>query len=287
MKPRSLILLSTSLLLTLSPAVRAQTAATTPDTAPSVPASGTPASVATPAPSGPVTPYGGVVQNYTLSWSDEFNGNSLDLTQWDYRTDSKMWSTQLPQNVSVANGKLIIALKEEDAGGKKYTGGGIISKRQFEYGYYEARFKVPPGSGWHTSFWTMGYNGKTTKAVGTQEIDICEQNSNKLTTYSAGVIAWGNRGKGMGRKYIKTPDLNADFHVWGCEFTPTVVNFFFDGKLTHQTDATKFKQGPQNIWLTDIACNLDSTYFVDKKTLPATAEFDYVRFFAPNSPPSP
>jgi beta-glucanase (GH16 family) len=227
----------------------------------------------------PVTPYGDVVQNYTLAWADEFNGTSLDLSQWDYRTDTKMWSHQAPENVSVADGKLIITVKKEANG--KHTGGGVISKRQFEYGYYEARFKVPPGSGWHTSFWAMIYNAKDTVPAKAQEIDFCEQDSVKTTTYSAGVIAWDQKGHGYGRKHVQTPDVAADFHVWGCEFTPTVVRFFFDGKLTHETDATKFKQGPQNIWLTCIASPLGGTKHVDDKQLPATAEFDYVRYFAP------
>jgi beta-glucanase (GH16 family) len=235
-----------------------------------------------------VTPFGDVVQNYTLAWSDEFNGTALNENEWSYRTDSKMWSAQLPANVSIADGKLIIALKKEKSGKMSYTGGGIISKRQFQYGYYEAKFKVPPGSGWHTSFWAMAYNDKNTKPEKTQEIDFCEQDSVVTTKYSAGVIAWDQRGKGYGRKYVHTPDLAADFHVWGCEFTPTDVKFFFDGKLTHETEAVKFKQGPQNIWLTCIASQLGSTSYVDGKKLPATAEFDYVRYFAPSvTPPVP
>jgi beta-glucanase (GH16 family) len=228
-----------------------------------------------------VAPFGDVVLNYHLEWSDEFDGTALDPTKWVYRTDSKLWSTQLPANVSVADGHLAIALKKENANHKAYTGGGIISTRQFQYGYYEARFKVPPGSGWHTSFWTMAYNSVNTAGQGTQEIDICEQDSVKLTKYSAGVIAWDQRGKGYGRKYVETPDINADFHVWGCEYTPTTVKFFFDGKLTHEVDATKFKQGPQNIWLTCIATPFGGTKYVDNGKLPATAEFDYVRYFAP------
>jgi beta-glucanase (GH16 family) len=229
----------------------------------------------------PVAPYGDVVRNYVLSWSDEFDGTALDETKWTYRTDTKMWSTQKPENVSVAGGNLIVALKRETDG--KHTGGGIISKQQFEYGYYESRFKVPPGSGWHTSFWAMIYNDKNTAPAKTQEIDFCEQDSVKTTKYSAGVIAWDQRGKNYGRKYVQTPDLAADFHVWGCEFTPTTVRFYFDGQLTHQTDATKFKQGPGNIWLTCIATPLGGTKYIDDKRLPATAEFDYVRYFAPAS----
>ncbi len=232
-----------------------------------------------------ITPFGNVVQNYTLAWSDEFNGTALDATSWDYRTDSKMWSTQQPQNVSVAGGNLVIDLKKEQAEKKNYTGGGVISKKQFEFGYFEARFKVPPGSGWHTSFWTMPYNASNTKPQGTAENDICEQDSVHTTKYSAGVIAWGNHNKGVGRKYVKTPDLSADFHVWGCELTPTTVKYFFDGKLTHQADVSKVKIGPANIWLTCIASNLGGTYSVDGSKLPATAEFDYVRYFQSNAPP--
>jgi beta-glucanase (GH16 family) len=46
-------------------------------------------------------------------------------------------------------------LKKEDRGKLHYTAGGVISKKTFKYGYYEARFRVPPGAGWHTSFWMM------------------------------------------------------------------------------------------------------------------------------------
>jgi beta-glucanase (GH16 family) len=276
MKPSLLFLFCLSNLVILTPRIDAQAPAPAPTQAPEV--------TSTPAANAAIVPFGNVVQGYTLAFSDEFDGTTLDTSKWTYRTDSKMWSAQVADNVSVANGNLVIAVKKEHVKKESYTGGGIISKQAFEYGYYEARFKVPPGSGWHTSFWAAAYNDTNTKVAGTQEIDICEQDSVKTSKYSAGVIGWGNRGKGFGRKYIATPDLAADFHVWGCEFTPTTVNFFFDGKLTHQTDATKFKHGPQNIWLTAIASGLGGTRYVDNKRLPAAAQFDYVRFFAPATP---
>ena len=52
---------------------------------------------------------------YQLTWSDEFNESKLDTNKWDYRTDSKMWSSQLPANVSVRDGKIFLAVKKEDA----------------------------------------------------------------------------------------------------------------------------------------------------------------------------
>ena len=98
------------------------------------------------------------LEGYRLVWSDEFAGSALDTGAWHYRTDSKMNSTQLAGNVSVANGMLRLALKKERAGDKNYTGGGVITKRHFAHGYYEARIKMPASRGWHTSFWMAGFD---------------------------------------------------------------------------------------------------------------------------------
>jgi hypothetical protein len=73
------------------------------------------AAAAQPAGPGPIKPQvaDGSLAGYVLTWQDEFDGDKLDVQKWDYRTDSKMWSTQLPANVSVGNGTLRLALKKE------------------------------------------------------------------------------------------------------------------------------------------------------------------------------
>jgi beta-glucanase (GH16 family) len=219
----------------------------------------------------------GGARGYKLAWSDEFVGNTLDTSKWTYRTDSKSQSTQRPENVAVGDGMLKLLLKKEDFKGKKYTGAGVISARSFEYGYYEARFKVPDGSGWHTSFWTQKYNALDTSPRGvTQELDFCEQDSSSPETFTCGVHDWGGTKKSLGYKRIHTSDLSKDFHIWGCEFTPAAVRFYFDGKLTEELDATAFVNGEQNIWLTSIAYGKAR---VDETKLPAEADFDYVRYF--------
>ncbi len=92
---------------------------------------------------------------YRLKFADEFNGKKVNTKKWLYRTDSKHWSTQLPANVVVKEGILHLDLKKEKADDKQCTGAGIISAEPFHFGYYEARMKIPPGAGWHTSFWLM------------------------------------------------------------------------------------------------------------------------------------
>ena len=70
---------------------------------------------------------------YKLKWADEFDKPKVDLTKWVYRTDSKHWSTQKPENVSVSDGKLRLAVKKEEAGDNHYTGSGVISKAAFKH----------------------------------------------------------------------------------------------------------------------------------------------------------
>lgn len=239
---------------------------------------------------------------YKLVWSDEFDGSALDTNKWFYRTGTRLLSFQKPENVSVSNGWLRLELKKEDGGGAHYTAGGVISKQEFVYGYFEARFRCPKQAGWHTAFWTMQYRapqgGKDyaqqvergqAKEMRTQEIDICEQDAANNRSYSAGVIDWsgrtGKKSVGYGRVYYHTPevpDFAADFHVWSCEFTPTVVKFFLDGKLTHQTYATKFPHGPQSVWLTCVAAlwgKPTAPKKMDDTGLPTFADFDWVRVY--------
>ncbi len=73
--------------------------------------------------------------------------------------------------------------------------------------------------------------------------------------------------------------MNADFHVLGCEFTPTTIKYFFDGALVQTVDATQFAHNDMNIWLTSVAASLGGTTNVDDSMLPNVAEYEYARFF--------
>jgi hypothetical protein len=73
---------------------------------------------------------------FTLAFQDDFNGSTLNTTNWDYRTGTKdgLDCTNLARNVVVDSGKLRIDLKAEVYGSTHYTCGGIISKALYKYG---------------------------------------------------------------------------------------------------------------------------------------------------------
>lgn len=217
---------------------------------------------------------------YKLAWSDNFNGTSLDQAKWSYRTDSKLLSTQVPANVSVRHGNLVIALRKQDIGGMHYSGGGIISKQAFHYGYYEARLRIAAGSGWHSSFWLMGYNGIDTKGdKATLEMDIIENESADLRSYSTTTHRWVSPHIARGHKDISTPDLSKGFHIFGCEYEPNVVRYYFDGKLVQTVDWTDLPQGDVNVWLTSIAQAMGPGHNVDDNALPGEMDVDWVRYY--------
>jgi hypothetical protein len=54
---------------------------------------------------------------YSLAWSDEFSGTSVNTDVWNYRTDAKGESVQLAANVAEGNGELIINLKKQSIDG--------------------------------------------------------------------------------------------------------------------------------------------------------------------------
>jgi beta-glucanase (GH16 family) len=230
-----------------------------------------------------VQPYAGTpVSGYRLAWSDEFNTNAVDTNKWNFRTGVRYWSVQQPQNNAVTNGLYQCLLKKETVGTNQYTAGGIISKKAVRYGYYEARMRVPPGRGWHTSFWMI--TGGTPVTNTGIELDIIENDSITPLKYGVNTHRWApSPHVTYGSKSVTTPSLTAGFHVLGCEFTATKIKYFFDGALVQTVDATQFAHCDLNIWLTSIAGPLGGTTNVDDTQLPNVAEFDYARFFTPTA----
>jgi beta-glucanase (GH16 family) len=219
---------------------------------------------------------------YVLVWSDEFDATTLDATKWSCRKDSKNLSTQLPDNVVVKDGLLRLTLKKEIAGGKNYTGAGIISRPTFKYAYYEARIKMPAGAGWHNSFWLMKHDGSGTtdfqEAV--QGIDIAQNDSIDHQSYTVALNKYNPLpSETLGYQRLPSPDLAAEFHVFGCEFTSATAKVYLDGNLVQTVPADRIPHGEMNVWFSSLASHLGGTPQVDNTALPQEAQCDYIRVF--------
>jgi hypothetical protein len=125
------------------------------------------------------------------TYSDEFNGTTLDKTKW--RDTYNGWKGRAPakfdpSTVSVTGGNMVIRNKPLDVADGAYTiaGGAVQSLTQnASFGYYECRFKASKIA-MSTTFWM--YNSKQNligvnklsggidcpKDAYSQELDICE-----------------------------------------------------------------------------------------------------------------
>ncbi|HEX6684056.1 MAG TPA: glycoside hydrolase family 16 protein [Candidatus Limnocylindrales bacterium] len=222
---------------------------------------------------------------YTLVFSDEFDGSTVDTSKWYHRTDVKGWSAQRPENVSVGGGLMTIHLRKEAFAGMQFTGGGLISKKTFRYGYYETRAKTSVGSGWHPAFWAMAGDGSTTDPANRRtEIDGFEYNMHAPRRIHHNVHGWhaDDTKTTRGSAYDTGFDSSAAFHTYGFEWTESTVKFYVDGvlKYTGSYSPTCCTQHDYiSAWLTSIAVNGDSSPGVDETKLPGQVQFDYFRYY--------
>ena len=174
---------------------------------------------------------------WQLTFQDEFDGAQVDAAKWvkRYKWGEAQINGELQAYVDDAfqmqDGILTIVGDKRSASyaGQtfQYASGVLGSVLEQQYGYFEARLKVPAGQGMWPAFWLLGKNGSS----GVNEIDIHEILGNQPSTvymtvhwgtdYSAGHLSDGSNWVG--------PDFSADFHTFGLEWNADAIIWTIDG----------------------------------------------------------
>ncbi len=185
-------------------------------------------------------------QSWTLDFSDAFNDNVIDKNKWTIETSVKkrvdvtLYSDD--NQVEEKDGKMNIYYRKSSLHDSAYYVGRFNSKEKYAttYGFLECKIHLVKPNGHQTAFWLMPNSGTSMsnagphdgKAADGAEIDIVE--GNKLNTYSYG-LHWDGYAKsthkGAGGAKPKINNLYDDYHVFGLEWTPTYLRFYFDGKI--------------------------------------------------------
>jgi beta-glucanase (GH16 family) len=191
------------------------------------------------------TAYG---QDWNIVWSDEFNGNSLNTTNWTYDTgngcpslcgwgnEELEYYTSSTQNVNVTNGLLHIVALEQSMGGENYTSGRIKSVGLFytTYGRFEWRARLPQGIGFWPALWMLPENSPYGGWPNSGEIDVMENNGN-IPNQEGGTIHYGGaNGKDTytGATYtFLDGDSVTNFHTYLLEWSTNAINWYVDGHL--------------------------------------------------------
>lgn len=191
-------------------------------------------------------------ENWQLTFSDEFNDNKIDQKKWTVednikkRVDVTLYSND--EQVIEKNGNAYIYYRKSDLHDSAYFAGRFNSQNKFAttYGYLECRMHLIKPNGCQTAFWMMpnqkGSTAPNDVKDGTAndgaEIDIVEGNKMR-DAYSSG-LHWDGYAKPAHKangQMIKAPLLyTEEYHIFGFEWTPTFLKFYYDGKLVRTID---------------------------------------------------
>ncbi len=235
-------------------------------------------------------------EDYVLLFEDDFNHLSLKNEDWFERDGYRLGGLNLKSNVMVQNGMVSLLFKHEDHDGDEvydYTGGGIISKHLFGYGYYEIKVKIygiTPG--FHQSFWSMGLDFGMQKEYDEMikryevpyyntviEIDGFEIESQFPRTLKTNFHKWTPSHLELGS--IPYNLSYEDWFIAGFEWGQGYVNYFLNGELmvTRQIDSTLYS--PQSHWLTAVA-DINKYDDIDRVSPieNASMDIDYFRYYS-------
>jgi beta-glucanase (GH16 family) len=176
-----------------------------------------------------------------LVWEENFSGKSLNEKVWNIELGNGCpncgWGNNERQlytneNHELINGNLVITAKKE---GNKYTSTRITTKdkKEFLYGYFEARAKLPVGQGIWPAFWMLGSNINEVGWPKSGEIDILEYVGKEPQMVYTTLHTQDSHGNSINSKKTKIEGIEDGFHRFGIDWTKDKMDFYVDGILIY------------------------------------------------------
>ncbi|GEK88428.1 Carbohydrate binding domain-containing protein [Alkalibacterium putridalgicola] len=196
-------------------------------------------------------------KDWQLTWQDEFDGETLDLSKWRIDEGNGYWSGDEwingwgnnekqyyhEDNVTVTDGKLILEAREEqisdEQGDYDYTSGKILSDGLFSqtFGRFEARMKLPDGQGYWPAFWMMPQDDTYGTWAASGELDIME-NAGANTDKVGGAIHFGDlwpNNTYLAGDYHFEEGSTTEFNTYSVEWEPEEIRWYVNDELFYKT----------------------------------------------------
>jgi beta-glucanase (GH16 family) len=193
----------------------------------------------------PVSPAtAAVAPSYTFD--DEFTGSAgtRPTAKWSYQTGGSGWGNNEVQQYTdrAANaqldggGHLALSSRRETYTGadgitRNYTSARLYSRSAVNFGYVEARIRLPQGQGLWPAFWMLGSDIWSVGWPRCGELDVLES-VNKMST-AFGTVHGPDYAKSTAYQYggstSPTGGLADTWHTFGLSRTATSITWYLDG----------------------------------------------------------
>ncbi|MEM8678235.1 MAG: glycoside hydrolase family 16 protein, partial [Planctomycetota bacterium] len=236
------------------------------------------------------------VPGWDLVWNDEFDGTSLNTTNWTALDRRDSFNNELqyyhPNQVTVSSGNLELTAIDVPLQGKPYQSGLVTSNNLFGPGRFEARIDLPTTQGMWPAFW-LNANHVPWPQGG--EIDIMENRGSQPNLVSSAYHWQTNPGPCCDQhqfvydEYTATDggqpvNFHSGFHTYTAEWDETTIKYYVDGNLhltvTEQPNRPIFETAKNIILNVAVGGNFGGN--PDGTTVfPQTMLVDYVRYWHP------
>ncbi|MEL6844095.1 MAG: glycoside hydrolase family 16 protein, partial [Bacteroidota bacterium] len=231
-----------------------------------------------------------------LIWQDEFDGTSLNTTDWTFEYGNGCdkglcgWGnnelqlyTDEEANIKLENGRMTITAREDNG---TYTSTRIITQDKVEvrFGRIDIRAKMPKGQGIWPALWMLGANIDDVSWPMCGEIDIMELVGHEPAT-THGTVHYDDSGyKYNGNsKTLSTGDLSDEFHVYSIVWDRDVIHWYLDNEWFKTFEKRNIGTYPFNdafFFIMNIAVGGNWPGSPDNTTVfPQEMVVDYVRVF--------
>lgn len=224
-----------------------------------------------------------------LIWQDDFDYPDAQLEDnWNAQNgpSGHILCSRWRENALVQDGTLRLINKKEKRGGQDWTSASLTSKREFQYGYFECRYRYANATGTNNSFWLMSRGKFEPMRPDAKRFEIDINEGHFPSEINMNIHNWSDvtNVDGKPRHFSahksftppNKPDLGKEFHLYGLLWTSEELVFFFDGQEIRREKNT-FCHTPCPVWLSEaiikwggaVSDTIDQTYM----------EVDYVKVY--------
>lgn len=210
-----------------------------------------------------------IKNDFNLVFSDEFEGDTLDTTKWQYDGDNTFRNSEAQiyangpddGNVYLEDGCVVLKAEKEERTSssrdktQQYTSGEISTQGlgSWKYGYFEFSAKLPRGNQVFPAIWLMGYDYELSGCdwPHSGEIDVMEalggdsDNSVNSTWSTLHYTYYGKYGsgnhvaKGAGTfENLNHEDMTNEFHKYWIYWTDEIIMIGIDDGCYNIVDIT-------------------------------------------------